>query len=358
MPDNDLYPKTPGHSFGRVLGALAACRGDELGAVEFLKSRGHFIEAAIIEKAAITPNDSTLLDNGLGPVAFDLAAYLRPRTLIGRLPFLPAPFRTRVVRQTTPVAAAWKQEGQPIPFRASAFSAGETIEPLTVASGILLTQELARSQARGAMDMLLNDATAGIRYVLDETLMDPMNGGIAGVRPAAITSIAAGATHIELTQTTVADLDAAMRDALDVLTAAGCTFESARWITHPRVAAWLATVRGNGDQLAYPTIPAAGAPQLAGIPLEVTPACLVAGSPSEFTLTLAECGEILLADDRGAQIEVSSYVAVQADDAPASGAANMVSAWQNGMAALKLTRMVNWVSRRPGAVATILNLSL
>lgn len=346
----------PGEQFARVVRSLCVARGDPIVAHGYLQAQGHAVEALAVEKGLITPLDSGEFSNGLGSISFDLAQYLRPRTLVGRLPFLPAPSRVRTLLETAPLVASWVGEGAPIPFRASALSSGDILEPRKVGAGTILTKELVEHGLSGSVDLLLADATGGIRQKLDETLTNPDNSG-SSTTPAAITSTAAGATHIASAGATVAAIDADLQRAVDALVATGCTLETARWVCHPKLATRLASLRGTGGAPAYPLLSATGG-RLLGIEVVTSGACIATSSPTEYTLTLVECSEILLADEGAARLSVSKNAAVQMDDAPSAGAQSLVSLFQAGLVGLIVERVVSWKPRRAGVVATIVGINL
>ncbi|MNG11437.1 hypothetical protein D3C84_949820 [compost metagenome] len=52
-------------------------------------------------------------------------------------------------------------------------------------------------------------------------------------------------------------------------------------------------------------------------------------------------------------LDVSREASLQMDSAPADGAQELVSLWQNNMVALRAERFINWKRRRPQAVGYI-----
>jgi len=87
-----------------------------------------------------------------------------------------------------------------------------------------------------------------------------------------------------------------------------------------------------------------------GIPLFVTDG--LHRSSSGGRIVLLDQAQIPIVDD-GISIDYSQYAAIQLDDAPAAGAQHLHSLWQNGLAAFKLTRYLNWDTPIAGSVVLL-----
>lgn len=345
----------PGVLFGRFVRCLAVAKGDLLAAEAYAAGQGLWRSTPEVERALkslVGPVEMGGMESALQPIGRDLAAYLRPRTVLGRLQGTQrVPFKVRLLSQTSGASAAWTQEGEPLPVtKLDITDRGVQLEPLKLGCIGVITSELARHSGPMADTLVAADATAGIIEATDRQLIDPAAGGIADVSPASLTH---GATSFESRGQTVAAIDSDLKDMLGTLTGAELNLQTAAWVMHPTSATHLASMRGAGsDSLAYPGMTARGG-TLMGLPVLTSTACTASGSPGERFIALIEASEVLVADDGDATIDISDRVALQMNDAPSTGAQQLVSLWQAGLMGVRVRRYVNWKTRRSAAVAVL-----
>jgi hypothetical protein len=340
--------------FSRFYRALAIAKGDPIAALAFAEgSEWHLRSPEVVTalKALSGALSQTDLAAGLSGVNRDFAEFLRPRTLVGRMQLRRVPFRTRLIRVDEGSGAAWRGEGAPIPISRLSLSAQEreALEPLTVGDIGVFTLELAKQSNPVADGVIAADVAARIVQAIDLAFIDPANGGEDNVRPE---SISHGAQSFESRGTSVDAIDADLADMLGVLTGANLALESAAWIMAPATATSLALKRNTDGARAFPDVTARGG-MLLGLPVLTSNACTASGSPGERFVVLAEANEIALADDGESALDVSGEAALQLDDAPSSGAQQLVSLWANGLVGVRGMRMLNWRRRRDGAVAVM-----
>ena len=150
----------------------------------------------------------------------------------------------------------------------------------------------------------------------------------------------------------IASIDHDLGLMIGSLVAAECPLSTACWIMSPITATALALRRGTDGAPAYPQVTARGG-FLIGLPVLVSTVCAASGSPGERFIALVEQSEILVADDGGGDVQLATRAALQMNDAPAAGAAQLVSLWSSDMVGLRLLRYVNWARRRTGAACVL-----
>ena len=341
-----------GVHFARFVRALAIGRGDPIAAEAYAQGQPWHTPAVLCAlKALSTPMSVSDYSASTRAIQTDFAEYLRVRSVVGRLQGLRrVPFKVRMLAASAGTSAAWVGGNHPIPVaRMTLGDNGEQLLPLKVGGISIVTMELIRNSDTIADALVARDVSAGIVEKMDESFVDPANGGVADVSPASITY---GAQSFESRGSTTDAIDADLADMLRELTDGNLSLETAAWVMAPQTAASLALKRGTDGALAYPGMNARGG-VLCGLPVLTSNACTASGSPGERFIVLVEASEILLADDGESELDVSGEAAVQMDDAPAEGAQQMVSLWQNGLAGVRGLRFLNWKRRRDYAVAVL-----
>jgi HK97 family phage major capsid protein len=305
-----------------------------------------------IRAAAVTAtgtNDMPLSS----PAAFDFAEFIRPLTILGKLAGLRrVPSRVRAISATSGSGAYWAGEAQPRPISRMTFD-GETLEPLSVTAILVATAELLQSSSPNAESLLSRDLAAAAVAAMDQAFIDPANAGTPGVKPAAITH---GVGAFVSSGSTLAQIDSDLDLLINALSDAGSDLQFATFVMPPRTALYLARLRGTGGTLAYPGLTAKGG-TLLGLPAIASAGVPSAGSPYISSITLLDPSQILLADESGGAVETSTEGALQMQDAPGSGAQNLVSLWQTNSAALKVTRYANWQRCRAGMARVLTGVS-
>lgn len=339
--------QAPGREVARFVKALTRARGDVLAAQAFCEGQGWTTTAAVC-RTLVDPLSQALVDQGLAPVANDLAAVLRPLTIIGRLTGTRrVPFNCRLLTQDVGGSGDWVAEGQPVPVSAAGIDAAIRLDARKVAAIRVITSELAHTMTTGSDQLIATDIAGSLVQAMDLAFADPANGGTSG-KPASILNTA---TSFSSSGSTTAAIGADLKRMLDTLTAADCSLTTASWIMHPATASYLALLRDSGGP-AFPGVTARGG-FLLGLPVLTSTSITASGSPGERYIGLIEASEVAIADDGLATVELASHAALQMSDAPSGGATSLVSLWQLGLVGIKGTRYMNWSRRRDGAAAVL-----
>ena len=343
----------------KFMKALGVAAGDFGGAIAFSESQGaswrDVPQALRAQLAAVSPMGTTDYAPPT-PAAFDFAEFIRPLTIIGKLTALRrVPFRVRTIAATSGSSAYWSGEKNPRPISRMTF-AGSTLEQLSVTAMVVVTRELFISSAPSAESILSRDLAASAVAAMDSTFIDPSNAGIIGVKPAAITSGGApGAPIVHSSGITLAAVDNDLPILIQALSDAGSNLLYATWIMRPRTWVALKAMRGSGGARAFAgltTVRDGG--ELLGFPVIVSGASPSdIGSPIEGgDLVLLDPSQILLWDDGGGALEVSTNTALAMSDAP-TAPSTQVSMFQTESAALKTVRYANWQRCRAGMVQVL-----
>jgi len=341
-----------GTTFARFLKALATAKGDVLAAEGFAEGQPwmNTPEVARSLKALVNPVDTVALVAAIAPIAFDMAEFLRPLTIQGRMTGTRrAPFRTRLLVESVGGSGAWVREGRPIPVSAAGIADETNLAPLKVAAIRVLTSELLRSAVPGSDALIAADCGSSLVAAMDEAFIDPDNAGLFDEMPASITH---GSPTFTSTGSTLAAIDHDLGLLVKSLVEAEMSLSSAVFVLHPTTAVNLALMRGESGAPAFPQISARGG-SLLGINCITSTACSASGSPGPLRfMALIEQSEILIADDNGGDVTLSTQASIQMDDHPTSPNYS-VSLWQNNLVGLRCTRFVNWRRRRTGAAAVL-----
>jgi hypothetical protein len=350
MTSTTIVP--PGALFVRLCIAHAIGRGDPLTAKGFAAARGWHREVEALERSVVTPLSEADATAVLRPYAIDLAAALRPLTILGRLSAaVHVPLRTRFIAASGGATGGFVAEGAPVPVSAMTLATAGTIEAAKCVATLVQSAELFEQAADGTQDLLRTDLLAACAQAADAAFIAPDNAGATG-RPAAITN---AGVQITSSGSTLANVDADLKALIGAHLAAGNTLATAAFIGHPRSLTHIGSLRGSGGDSAFPSVGAKGG-SIWGIPVLASAAADTGSSPSETVLALVEANQVLVADGGQIAIESTSHASVQLNDAPSAGAQSLVSLWQNGLIALKLSRWINWRARRPGAASSIVSI--
>lgn len=364
--------KQPGQRFAQSVRCLVAAKafnvdaariaedmyGDDQGVVNLVKaaSIGLFTKAAVA--AANTLNDTWAgaLVSEEGGAAADFVEFLRPQTIVGRIPNLRrVPFRTPLIGQTSGGAGYWVGEGKPKPLTKFDFNR-TTLLPLKVANIAVATKELLRDSSPSA-DLLIRDSlAAALRERIDLDFIDPAKAAVANVSPASILN---GVTGIPSSGT---DADAVRCDVQALFAAfiaANNPPSSGVWIMPTVTAMALGMMQNPLGQSEFPGVGMNGG-TFQGMPVVVSD--YVPYDTAGAVVALVNASDIWFADDGGISIDMSTEASLQMDNAPTnasvSGAGNdtvvatsMVSMFQTNSVAFLAERTLNWARRRESAVA-------
>lgn len=356
-----------GVGFVRLLGARFMAREYNMSAAEIALSKGWGDELAavlrtppdILVKAAVSAGTTADQSWAGALVTYqnlqnDFIELLRPRTIIGRIPGIRhVPFNIKVPRETGETTAYWVSQGTPKPVSKGALDT-VTLDFNKVAGLTFLTKELLRFSAPSAETMMVNSLTKAIIKLTDNDFLDPSKAAVAGTSPASITN---GATAITATGTTADAFRADFADLLAAYVAANYTLDDLVIVMSQSQALRLGLLRNDFGGKEFPDINKDGG-FLEGVPV-ITSENVAAngGSPADGRIIVAlAANSILLADDGGVEVNISTEASIQVDDSPDSpvGAATvMVSMFQTNQVAILCERFITWTKARTGAAVYI-----
>jgi HK97 family phage major capsid protein/HK97 family phage prohead protease len=351
-----------GMGFTRYCLALARGKGSRSEALEIAKHNEQWaVETPDVEmvlRSAViagTTTDATWA----GPLVqyqnlvSEFISYLRPLTIIGRIPGLRyVPFKVKIPRQTGTSTANWVGEGQAKPVSALSFDS-VTLDIATISDIVIFTQQLARHSSPAAEMIIRDDLAAKIVSFMDAQFVDPTVAA-TGSNPASITN---GVTPTVATGTTGDALRTDIGQLIEVFLEANMQLNSPVWLMSQVTAARINLIRNALGQKEYPELNVNGG-TFEGFPV-VTSQSIPAtgGSPTDgYPIILMNAGDILIADDGQVRIDASSEASLQMDtapDSPTTGSTTLISLWQQGLMGVKADRDINWVKRRSTAVGFI-----
>jgi HK97 family phage major capsid protein/HK97 family phage prohead protease len=364
-----INPKkvAPGIAFTRFVLAQARAKGNIMQAFEIAKAneqwRAETPEVALAIEAVMKSGIPAM---GTGDFSGSLVnyqvlqdqfiEYLRPLTIIGRLPGLTrVPFNVKIGRQTGGSTVNWVGQGGPKPV-SNITGDSVTLDLAKIAGIIVLNEELLRISSPSADMLVRNDLTNQIVQFMDAQFIDPSKAAVTGVSPASITN---GVSGQVASGTTGVALRTDMKTLLSTFLTANLQVSGAVVIMSQRLALAISMMQNALGQSEYPNLTMNGGVAW-GLPVitsEGVPS--TGGSPTDGdTIVVASTPDILLADDGQVSIDVSREATLQMDSAPDSppvASTVMYSLFQNNGVAIRAERYINWAKRRSTAVAFIQN---
>jgi HK97 family phage major capsid protein/HK97 family phage prohead protease len=356
-----------GVAYARYAMALAASRGDVMQAHELSKrwrdstpevekalkhgvSRGS-VNMEQVYKVAVNPGDTTtsgwasqLADYTY--MASEFIEFLRPQTIIGRIPtgpngFRRVPFNIKLPLQTHGFGStSWVGEGKMKPVGRMTFDTA-TLRWAKAAGIVVLTDELVRFSNPAAEVLVRNDMAEAMSQFLDEQFIDPTVTAVANESPASITN---GAATSVATGVDADDLRWDFRVALRTLIAANIAPVGGVFVMQPIQALAIGLmVNALSSQAEFPGLNADGG-SLLGYQV------VTSNSVPEGVVVFFVPREILLADDGGVSIDASREATVTMDDGVSPASETSVNLWQQNLIGIKAERYINWQRRRLQAV--------
>lgn len=352
-----------GMAFTRYALSLAKANGNRMEALAIFQAHKSWCEQSpeveTVLKTAVaagTTTDSTwaapLVEYQV--MASEFIEYLRPRTIIGRVPGLRmVPFKIKVPRQTAVASVGWVGEGKPKPVGKGAFDS-VTLDHYKIAGIIALTEELVRLSNPSAEMLAREDLAGGIIQLMDQDFVDPDKAAVAGVSPASITF---GVTPVTATGTNYAALKADVKTTMQKFLDANISPDGMVVIMKQETALSLSLMETSLGNPQFPGLNMSGGVFL-GLPVVTSENIpYTEDSPQEGApIIFAKAPDIMLADDGQVMIDVSREASIQMNDAPddpASASTVLTSLWQHNMVGIRAERMVNWTKRRSAAVQFI-----
>lgn len=342
-----------GTAFTRYAMALAATKGDHTRAASIVERNKHWMsttpQVAEMLKVGVAVGDSATTNwaEELVPfreMASEFVEFLRPQTLIGRIPGLRmVPFNIQMPVQTDGTVGSWVGEGLVKPVGKLAFDK-INLRFTKVAKIIVITEELARHSSPSAEALVRQDLANGLVQAVDETFIDPDITAITDVRPGAITNGGVGGDTAS--GVTADHFRADLGLAFTAFAEANIPLNGLVMVTTPALAIQLALMRNPLGQSEFPGLTPEGG-SLLGYPV------LTSQSVPTGIVAIFKASEILIADDGGASIDVSREATVLMDDQASPVGTTTVNLWQQNMIGLRAERVINWVRRRDEAVYVI-----
>jgi len=373
-----------GQGFVRLVTAMARNKGNAHAAAEFAALRwkdttpeveivlramaqtgelpGEVLRAAV---AAGTATNATWA----GPLIYaqnlssEFIEFLRPQTIIGRLPLRSVPFNVSIPRQTGGATAGWVGEGQSKPVAALSFD--RLPIPWAKTSVIsVITDELIRFADPSAEMLVRDDLVNTIVQFLDTQFVDPTVAPAAGVRPGAVTNGVAGTNVVVVPSTgvTVAAITADVTNLLKQMAAANLPMTSMYWLMTPAARITLQNTRTSQDLIAFPELSGAGGTLIAGVNptfrgYPVIESNNIATSTvvpiGQSNIILCDASQIFHASDPVIDVQASNEASLQLDSAPATPPTPLASMFQMNMWAIRAEQYQYWVRRHDKAVGYI-----
>jgi HK97 family phage major capsid protein/HK97 family phage prohead protease len=352
-----------GVPFTRFALALARSGGNRMEALAIAQNNKQWHdqtpEVEEVLKAAVAAGTTTDTTWAAPLVQYQIMAsefieYLRPLTIIGRIPGLrKVPFKIKVPRQTAVASVNWVGEGKPKPVGKSAFDT-VSLDHTKIAGIIVLTDELVRLSTPSAEALARDDLASGIIQLMDQDFIDPDKAAVANVSPASIIN---GVTPVTASGTAysnfVTDVKAVMQKFMD----ANISPDGVVVIMRQDTALALSLMVTSLGNPQFPGLTMNGG-TLAGFTVVTSQNVqYTEDSPQEGApIIFVRAPDIMLADDGAVTIDISREASLEMSDAPtdpAVAATVLVSLFQHNMVGIRAERMVNWVKRRAAAAQFI-----
>lgn len=280
-----------------------------------------------------------------GGVIGDFVEYLRPRTLVGRIPGLRSvPFNVPLVGQTSGGSGYWVGEGQAKPLTQWAYGTN-ILQSLKVANIAVITEELLKRSSVAADTMIRDELVRSLQERLDTDFVDPAKAAVAGVSPASITN---GVTGIPSTGNDAAAIRADIAALMGGFLAANNIPSAGVYLMRTDTALMLSMMQNPLGQTEFPGIGMNGGTFM-GLP------ALVSDYVPAGTVILVNASDVYFADEGGFDLAMSREASLQMDSAPTMNSTTptpiaSVSMFQTNSVAFRAERHLNWAKRRPGAV--------
>lgn len=285
-------------------------------------------------------------------LASEFVEYLRPLTLIGRIPgFRNVPFKVKFPRQTGAAVANWVGEAKPKPATSLAFDS-LTLDPLKVAGIVPISMELMRFSSPSAEMIVRDDLAGAIAQLVDHDFLDPEKASSANVSPASLTY---GVTAVSATGTAYSNLKADVKSIMANYMAANIVPDTV--VMHQRTALALSLMETSLGNPQFPGLTMNGGSFLGMQAYTSQNLDYTEDSPQEGdNIIFMRANDIALADDGGVEVDVSTEASIEMSTTPTDpvvAATVLVSLWQQNLVGIRAERMVNWVKRRDAAVQYI-----
>ena len=347
----------PGTAFCRYVQALVAAKGDPARAAayagcqtswkdqtpqvqKFLSSPMAFMNMKEAVAGGSTATDgwaSELVEYRL--MANEFIEFLRPKTIIGKLPLRRVPFNITIASQTSGGTAAWVPELGRKPL--TKLGTGSiSLGHFTAAAIVTFSKQLARFSSPSIEMLVRDDLSGAIINHNDSAFIVHTNTAVPGANPAAVNY---GAANGAASGVDADDLRNDIGDALGTMLASDIDAEGIFIVMSPTQALKISLMRNALGQKEFPDMSPVG-----GI-LEGC-AVITSNKVGSGVITILKASEVFLADDGSITVDVSEQASLVMDDGGSPEATEMVSMFQTNQIAVRAERTINWARRRDAAV--------
>ncbi len=313
-------------------------------------------EVGLALKGAI-PGATTTDTTNLGPLVYaqnlasEFIEFLRPQTIIGRIPGLRrVPFNVRVVGQNNGATAYWVGQSKPKPLTRTDVTA-TTLGFAKIATIAVISDELARFSSPSAEMLVRDTLAAAVIERADVDFIDPTSAAVSNVNPASITY---GLTPYNQSGTTADAIRADLGTLMSAFLSHNLNPAGAVLIMPNSLALVLSLLRNDLGNKEFPDLTLMGG-TLEGIPV-VTSQYAANPSGAGNLVILLNAPEIFLSDDGQVTVDISREASLQMADNPTNEAGSnpvatsLVSMFQTNNLAIRAERYINWAKRRSTAV--------
>ncbi len=348
----------PAMGMTRLVIAKLASRMEGFSALEVAKARwpNHTaVHQALIAKATV-PAALTTTSTWAGNLVYaqnlesEFLDYLRPMTIVGRIPGLRrVPFNVRIAGQTTGSVANWVGQGKPKPvtsFSTNAQSLGFT----KIAAIAVLTEESVRFSSPSLENLVRDELARAVIERKDVDFIDPAHTLVANVNPASITN---GVTPLASAGSSADNVRTDLTNLLGDFLNANLKLGGLVLVMPETLALALSIMTNALGQPEFPTMGISGG-TLLGIP--VVTSQYAANQSGAGNLVIAiNAGDVAIAEDDNVRVDASGDASIQMSDAPTNDAStgtgqSLVSMYQTNSIAVRAEQYVNWAKLRSSAV--------
>jgi HK97 family phage major capsid protein len=310
---------------------------------------------AFVSKASVPPGMTTV-EAWAGAIAeptnlsSEFVEYLRPRTIVGRIPGLKrVPFNVRYMGQNSGAVAQWVGQGKGKPVTSFGVFDG-TLLRTKIAAIAVITEELARDSSPAAETLVRDELARAVIERLDVDFIDPAQASSAGVNPASITY---GVTPLTSAGTSADNARTDLISLLSQFAEVNVDPTNLVLIMPNTLALALSLMVNSLGQAAFSGITPTGG-TLLGIPVVASQYAANASGSGNLVIAL-NASDIFLADDGQVTLDASREASIQMTDTPTVDAStstgqSLVSMYQTNCIAVRAERFVNWAKVRSTAV--------
>jgi HK97 family phage major capsid protein len=322
---------------GRFLQCMSVGKNNAHVAKSFAESQGQWSDRSQLVNVFKSITEATDTDDyhsAYVPVAESFLGAMRSFSVPMRLANLKrVPMLTRLYLNSAGITSVRVAEGAAVPVMRGTW-ATETLRPLKHAGIIVQTNELVRSASHLAMTALTSDLAESTAEAENLSFVSPDQAG----------SALYGAPHFTGSGASLTNVDADLKRLVDLVP--GASRPGAAFVMTKESATVLSLMRGTGGQSAYPLVTPQGG-ELIGLPVLITSACTLAGSPTTRIIGLLDPSRIFWADDGKITLSTSTEGLIEMDGDPSADSlsgtpANTVSMFQTNSTALMAVRESSW----------------